>query len=124
MKEFRAWCALCISNVRARESIATGYTGRRMPVGRRTSCAFIKFIWTRYKDRHRKPQRVVSGAPSIRLQCPLVSVVEGSFDPLSGGCVGQDLNLRTPTGQDPEPCAFDQAWQPTHAAARGDFVAS
>lgn len=25
------------------------------------------------------------------------------------------MNLRTPTGQDPEPCAFDQAWQPTHA---------
>src|SRR3970040_728369 len=32
------------------------------------------------------------------------------------GCVGQDLNLRTPTRQDPESCAFDQAWQPTHAA--------
>ena len=36
-------------------------------------------------------------------------------------CVGQDLNLRTPTGQDPEPCAFDQAWQPTHAAVRREF---
>ena len=40
------------------------------------------------------------------------------------GCVGQDLNLRTPTGQDPEPCAFDQAWQPTHAAGGCEFVSS
>src|SRR5216684_1536447 len=39
----------------------------------------------------------------------------------SKGCVGQDLNLRTPTGQDPEPCAFDQAWQPTHVAASKRF---
>ena len=28
-------------------------------------------------------------------------------------CVGQDLNLRTPTGQRPQRCAFDQAGPPT-----------
>src|SRR2546428_716412 len=33
---------------------------------------------------------------------------------VSARCVGQDLNLRTPTGQDSEPCAFDQAGPPTH----------
>ena len=27
-------------------------------------------------------------------------------------CGGWDLNPRTPTGQGPEPCAFDLAWQP------------
>ena len=37
--------------------------------------------------------------------------------PISARCVGQDLNLRTPTGQDPEPCAFDQAGPPTRDAA-------
>src|SRR5438034_1269969 len=31
------------------------------------------------------------------------------------GCVGQDLNLRTPTGQRPQRCAFDQTGPPTHA---------
>src|SRR2546427_2542383 len=98
MKEFRAWCALCISNVRARESIATGYTGCRTPVGRRTSCSFIKFIWTRYKDRHRKPKRVVSGAPSIRLQCPLVSVVEEVVRPAVGGMRGAGFEPANPYG--------------------------
>src|SRR5437870_5844334 len=29
-------------------------------------------------------------------------------------CVGQDLNLRTPSGQRPQRCAFDQAGPPTH----------
>src|SRR2546425_12832171 len=43
---------------------------------------------------------------------------------VSTGCVGQDLNLRTPTGQDSEPCAFDQAGPPTHDAAGRDFVDS
>ncbi len=32
------------------------------------------------------------------------------------GCVGQDLNLRTPAGQRPQRCAFDQAGPPTHGA--------
>src|SRR3972149_9327223 len=32
------------------------------------------------------------------------------------GCVGQDLNLGTPTGQRPQRCAFDHAWQPTQRA--------
>src|SRR5881409_99987 len=27
-------------------------------------------------------------------------------------CGGWDLNPRTPTGQGPEPCAFDLSWQP------------
>src|SRR5436189_6283283 len=27
-------------------------------------------------------------------------------------CGGWDLNPRTPTGQGPEPCAFDLTWQP------------
>src|SRR5439155_8323448 len=31
-------------------------------------------------------------------------------------CVGQDLNLRTPAGQRPQRCAFDQAGPPTHGA--------
>src|SRR2546425_5510649 len=43
---------------------------------------------------------------------------------VSTRCVGQDLNLRTPTGQDSEPCAFDQAGPPTHDAAGRDFVDS
>src|SRR2546427_6026872 len=29
-----------------------------------------------------------------------------------GWCGGWDLNPRTPTGQGPEPCAFDLSWQP------------
>src|SRR2546427_11015756 len=44
--------------------------------------------------------------------------------PVSTRCVGQDVNLRTPTGQDSEPCAFDQAGPPTHDAAGRDFVDS
>src|SRR2546428_7880069 len=44
--------------------------------------------------------------------------------PVSTRCVGQDLNLRTPTGQDSEPCAFDQAGPPTHDAAGRDFTDS
>src|SRR2546426_7837657 len=44
--------------------------------------------------------------------------------PVPTRCVGQDLNLRTPTGQDSEPCAFDQAGPPTHDAAGRDFVDS
>src|SRR5438874_11869735 len=31
---------------------------------------------------------------------------------------GWDLNPRTPTGQGPEPCAFDLSWQPPHASER------
>src|SRR5439155_16165278 len=52
-----------------------------------------------------------------------VGIICGSFDINDlKECVGQDLNLRTPTGQDPEPCAFDQAWQPTHVAGGCEFV--
>src|SRR5437667_3802808 len=54
-----------------------------------------------------------------------VGIICGSFDINDlKECVGQDLNLRTPTGQDPEPCAFDQAWQPTHVAGGCEFVIS
>ena len=40
-----------------------------------------------------------------------------SYSTMEGGrfldwCGGWDLNPRTPTGQGPEPCAFDLAWQP------------
>ena len=31
---------------------------------------------------------------------------------VTGWCGGWDLNPRTPTGQEPQSCAFDQAWLP------------
>ena|SRR2546425_2770464 len=35
-----------------------------------------------------------------------------------GWCGGWDLNPRTPTGQGPEPCAFDLSWQPPRVSER------
>ena len=37
-------------------------------------------------------------------------------------CGGWDLNPRTPTGQGPEPCAFDLSWQPPRAGERKNLV--
>src|SRR5207245_3630453 len=34
-------------------------------------------------------------------------------------CGGWDLNPRTPTGQGPEPCAFDLSWQPPRERETG-----
>src|SRR5256712_6186049 len=36
-----------------------------------------------------------------------------------GWCGGWDLNPRTPTGQGPEPCAFDLSWQPPRERETG-----
>ena len=42
--------------------------------------------------------------------------IETVLTSLVNGCVGQDLNLRTSTGQRPQRCAVDLAWQPTRDA--------
>ena len=40
------------------------------------------------------------------------SVLPGKIGWSLWWCGGWDLNPRTPTGQGPKPCAFDQAWLP------------
>src|SRR6267143_2201230 len=71
-----------------------------------------------YTNRHsNRPVRFEWNAPICSIDVFRSAVARWS----SKECVGQDLNLRTPTGQDPEPCAFDQAWQPTHVAAPKRF---
>src|SRR3989449_7959733 len=58
--------------------------------------------------------RVPNSAVTVGAQgIPRVTLIPGTE---RGGCVGQDLNLRTPAGQRPQRCAFDHAGPPTRAA--------
>src|SRR2546422_11190541 len=61
-----------------------------------------------------RPRELPSLAPLPRSRSRTRLDIDRRRRFFSARCVGQDLNLRTPTGQDSEPCAFDQAGPPTH----------
>src|SRR2546425_5862973 len=104
-------------------------TGRRIPLP--TSCRTSTSV-RRYKDPSDASFRSLAvrseGANAWSTDTNAASWRDGAGwqrpRPIWTRCVGQDLNLRTPTGQDSEPCAFDQAGPPTHDAAGHDFTES
>ncbi len=60
--------------------------------------------------KHRAKKRLIQAMRDLHLL--LAVFPDLAVTGVTGWCGGWDLNPRTPTGQEPQSCAFDQAWLP------------